>query len=417
MWYARRLRDYTLYLSVVITMAYGGKVTATEYHPEIVFNPGGSGQIGGVSIALDSLDQPHLLFTDFLSRSLLYARQIAGQWQVETVSTAPLINGQNGLTIDSVGRPHIAVVNYETRDVMHAVLDSGTWNFETVAYSAGRYTPAVEVDAQNNPLVAYSSAINAGRPELASRTSPGVWSTMLSLVPNTLLYDSSDIDLEIDNGGVPHISYMGLSGYGQPSFISVVSPDPALGGILTASQVTSDFRNDFTYVTADLDISDDGEYRIVSTTTGALGRESHRVLTNGVWEEYILSSRGGVFTNPAALAIDSLGQSHILQTRIHQNSGTSLLNLFSIVPSGYEAELLESHSTGGGSAWLVGMKIDSNDGMHIVYTSELNRGISYLYIPEPVSFTLVAVGGLALLRRDFGLCRKPDRSTMRESNR
>ena len=135
-----------------------------------------------INLALDSSGSPHLLSVDpaqFGSQNGLEYATFDGQtWTVETVSTGPLpYEFGNSIAIDSQDQPHIVWFDDQGQDLIYALRDSGGWTISTVdsAGDVGRYS-SLTLDENDNPEVSYFQTLgeSSGAIKLA-RLDTGRW--------------------------------------------------------------------------------------------------------------------------------------------------------------------------------------------------------------------------------------------------
>ncbi len=126
-----------------------------------------------VSLQLDSMDRPHIVYFDQGSREIRY-RMFDGTWTVETIYNLPVGLSQPipRLALDSLGVPHVSfmvegMVDY---DVYHATRTGMMWQLEVISVTDGTFNDysAIAIDSMDRPLVAYADGIFADQLKLAA---------------------------------------------------------------------------------------------------------------------------------------------------------------------------------------------------------------------------------------------------------
>ncbi len=119
-----------------------------------------------INIAIDASGSPHVLSVDpaqFGSQNGLEYATFDGQaWTVETVGTGPLpYEFGNSIAIDSQDQPHIVWFDAQDQDLKYALRDSSGWTISTVDSEGdvGRY-PSLALDQEGKPVVSYFQKLN-----------------------------------------------------------------------------------------------------------------------------------------------------------------------------------------------------------------------------------------------------------------
>jgi len=165
----------------------------------------------GNSIAIDSNDKVHISHIDALDDSgLRYTTNVSGIWQSFMVGP---IGGDSdddfsSIALDSNGKVHIAYWDWNSSDLMYATNASGSWQVSSIAgggflEEAGEY-PSIVVDQNDNVHISYFDPTLLGGDLKYITNSGGAW-------------EISDVDTEGDTGyftsiavdseGFVHISY------------------------------------------------------------------------------------------------------------------------------------------------------------------------------------------------------------------
>lgn len=391
-------------LSLSLLSSYTSAAQSDDYIFESLIAATTDNLIGGISVATDSLNRPHILFTlsprSENTQTLMYGTRQAGTWSFEPVTTGTVKVGSHGLVLDESDHPHIATLNFETQDVMYGTRNSGGWDIETVASDGHYHAPAIELGQSGAPHLAYMYSSNAttGRPILTMRSNSGDWITTPSLIPETLVGSNAMLDLLIDETGNPYMTYTGLSGWGQPWYVAMASMNAGLG-TLTSEIILQDEERG-SYVAGHLAQDGSGELRVF-VVEYATGKISHHTRANGLWVEDFWRYDRRDFNGPGALVIDENDNSLLLTARNNNNVGSGALDLWTLGADGPTREIIAygSYSDGESVGLTHGMTLDSDGNPHIFYTQQLNRGLVYAYVPEPDSIWLMTLLLLLCIRR------------------
>jgi hypothetical protein len=178
-----------------------GKLEGGRWHEEIV-DP----QLGSTSycsIAVDANDNPHIIYTpELVNRPMRYAHWNGTAWVIEDVIVQSGLLSPS-LAMDSVGEPHVVYTSGRGTEVDYAVRSGGTWSFETIAVIPGdqqALATSLVLDPLGQPHVAYDQHFAVGI-RYATRTEAG-WTT--TLIDSGQHWDPS---IALDSHGAPHIAY------------------------------------------------------------------------------------------------------------------------------------------------------------------------------------------------------------------
>lgn len=156
------------------------------------------------SLALDSMDRPHIAYRDSANGTLKYARWTGSEWEIETVDDADW--ECISLAIDRNDRPHISYKDPVGWNLRYAHWNGAGWIRQTVdsVDLNGMYS-SIALDSNDHPHISYHVHRVGGVEDLmyAKKTGPS-WVTMVADgVPDVGEHTS----LELDNNDYPHISY------------------------------------------------------------------------------------------------------------------------------------------------------------------------------------------------------------------
>jgi hypothetical protein len=166
------------------------------------------------SLALDSSDNPHILFVDCTNEDdklLKYAYYDGGTWETTTIASA---GGEAGgeynwpdLVFDVYDNLHITYYNTGLDDLVYGYYDGSNWEFTTVDTNLGQYGGdcTIDLDSYRRPHISYENDMGDFEAELKYAYFDGYnWHTEV-VDPNLLGIHGTSI--AIDSYGCPHIAY------------------------------------------------------------------------------------------------------------------------------------------------------------------------------------------------------------------
>lgn len=163
-----------------------------------------AGNAGGyISIALDSNDQPHISYLDFINVDLKYAVKSEDNWQIEVADSTGRVGPYSSIALDSRGGPHISYRDSTKDDLKYAMKNGGSWQLETVD-SAGRlglYT-SITLDNNGDPHISYYDSTNEEL-RYAVKSANGWQIATVESAGNVGRHTS----ISLDSSDNPHISY------------------------------------------------------------------------------------------------------------------------------------------------------------------------------------------------------------------
>ena len=178
-----------------------------QWAEEIVDNDGNVGLYNSLALASTYPYTPYISYYDYDKQDLKWAWKSGTTWFTQTVDSAGDVGKFTSLALDSSGNPHISYYDGTNEALKYAWKNGTTWISETVdsvgeASYADRGATSLELDQVGLPHISYYDAIN-GDLKLA-RFDGMVW------IVQTV--DSEGItgpysSLALDKVGCPHISY------------------------------------------------------------------------------------------------------------------------------------------------------------------------------------------------------------------
>ena len=158
-----------------------------------------------VSLALDSSNNPHVMYEARSSSLIKYAVKENTTWNIQTVfENASLGN----MVLDSNGYPHLIFENIDIGNLTYANWDGTAWSTQVVGSNVDLYQMgSVTLDSNNYPYITYSNGGGYnGEALMYKRWTGSTWETQTAdpgsaTGPGTLIIDS--------NGNL-HLSYPGF---------------------------------------------------------------------------------------------------------------------------------------------------------------------------------------------------------------
>lgn len=147
----------------ILIVAFGPAMSANAQPSWVVESIDTLGNAWGQGyLALDSQNNPHVIYYSTGDGSLKYAVRTGGIWDIDSLGINNL-GYPASLALDSQDIPHISYHDGTTYSLKYAVKSGGTWIIETVdgsypIVSAGQYNSLV-LDSQDNPHISYSASI------------------------------------------------------------------------------------------------------------------------------------------------------------------------------------------------------------------------------------------------------------------
>ena len=114
--------------------------------------------LGHIPLALDGQDRPHIVYCNAISATLHYAWFDGSVWQNEVVDSG-LHTWAVSLALDASGRPHLGYCTHDPPTLKHAWHDGSNWQYEVVDGADYWYWPVLALDAQDRPRMAYYTGV------------------------------------------------------------------------------------------------------------------------------------------------------------------------------------------------------------------------------------------------------------------
>jgi hypothetical protein len=120
------------------------------------------GDIGAfISIAVDTVGNPHISYYRYINDDLRYASRINGIWYITTVDSTEDVGAGNSLALDANDNPHISYLDKTNNDVKYARWTGNSWSLQIVDSSESlKGGTSLAIDAETNPHISYTDITN-----------------------------------------------------------------------------------------------------------------------------------------------------------------------------------------------------------------------------------------------------------------
>jgi len=155
---------------------------------------------GVVSLALDSMNNPHVVFSERNTReNITYAVKKDGVWKTEIIRSVGQIENPRAIQIDSKDRPHIVGCNYGKDALYYIVFTGEKWSVETIDVGPrGPQYACLILDENDNPHICFQGDGVTYLHKVESE-----WSFEIINEEEILEY----VSIAIDSYNNPHIAY------------------------------------------------------------------------------------------------------------------------------------------------------------------------------------------------------------------
>ena len=180
------------------------------------------GRVGdGHDIIIDQDDIPWITYRDWDSGALKYARKVNGVWQKGLVDPSGVTEEvtSSSLAIDSGGNIHVAYATQSSKEppdpdrVWYAIWDGSSWITEDSGLNG--HWPSLGLDAEDKAHIVYLY----DKMYYTQRSSSGVWSARQAVDASASV--ENDPHLAVDSGNNPYIVFRDASGTGSIKYASV----------------------------------------------------------------------------------------------------------------------------------------------------------------------------------------------------
>jgi hypothetical protein len=204
-----------LLLSVLLILSFVVQAQADSTWSVQTVDENGNGI--GLSMALDSKDNPHLCYTAYVNgyyrnpKYLTYASWNGSDWSIQNVTGDVGRVGYSGLALDSNNNPHIA---YSWGKLMYVSWTGEDWSIQTVDPEGGE--GSLFLDSTDNPHIVYGGANGALKYAVLkdSNWSIQIVDTEEGLESTRSLFESAP-SLALDSNDHPHVIYGYSTGNGN----------------------------------------------------------------------------------------------------------------------------------------------------------------------------------------------------------
>jgi hypothetical protein len=328
---------------VVCALLYAGASysQSEEYgwHIETVDAGGDVGDYN--SIALDSLDHPHISYLYRDSLRLFYAHWDGGSWDTQQIGDILHHSGYyTSIAVDSSDSPHISCYHLLWMKLVHVYWGGFDFEFESVdSMWEWDGCTSIAIDSSDHLHISYYDG-SEGAVKYAHWTG-SEWEK------EVLAYAGSVTSLALDSSDYPHISYFDSElkcAHWTGSEWEIESVDSAGSGPSTSIALDSNDRPHISYITG--------------------GNLKYARWTGSEWEIETVDNA----SYSASMALDSSDYPHI------SYNGNGALKYARWNGSAWQIETVDSE---GGVGDPNSLALDSSDLPHISYYDSSNQDLKY----------------------------------------
>lgn len=178
------------------------KWTGAEWEIELAEAQILAGSFKGASLAIDSLDNPHISYAECLFEcDPRYATKTDGSW-----TYMDNLNGYGALDLDTNDTVHIGYHHEPTSNIKHMVMPDDTWVLSTVITdTVSNQHISMKVDQDDSPRMTYYK--NNNRLYHARTSGPFWFEQIIAYTPASDPLDGQYTSLAIDSNNYSHIAY------------------------------------------------------------------------------------------------------------------------------------------------------------------------------------------------------------------
>jgi hypothetical protein len=257
---------------------------------------------GRTSLALDNQGKEHIAFWDFTLNDLIYATNADGSWTSGVVDHSWNTTGEAVIAIDSLGNPHLVYTvmgdpGTTTAIIRYAVLLDGNWNVTDIAIGNISWGLDMALDSNDNVHIGYLEYPTWDSANLVyCSNEDGSWVNTVvgkACVPT--------VSIAVDHRGKAYISYMaapdnvlGLATNSNDTWHNIIIDSvPTYIGTFSSIAIDPFGKVHISYV----DYNPDGELKYATNSTGN-------------WTCEYVDAQANI-NSPTSMALDSEQRAHI----------------------------------------------------------------------------------------------------------
>ena len=159
-----------------------------------------------VGLAVGSDGVPHISYYDSDEEVLMHARRTASGWERTVADSSERVGRSSSIALDSLDHPHIGYRDLKNNTLKYAHWDGAQWDVQFLGTNEYGWDPSVVVDSEDRPHISYLGyhpVVGGGQTPKYTHWDGSKWEIDV-IEP---VFTSSGTSLALDSRERPHVSY------------------------------------------------------------------------------------------------------------------------------------------------------------------------------------------------------------------
>ncbi|MFH0790798.1 MAG: hypothetical protein V2A64_04120 [Candidatus Omnitrophota bacterium] len=132
-----------------------------------------------ISFALDTNNNPHISYYDYVNQDLKYAYYTGSEWVIQTIDSVGRVGRYTSLVLDSNNNPHISYCDDNNRDLKYAYYTGSEWFVQKIYDGQMASTSSLNIDEYKRPHLSFNDSGVSG---LSDMKYYGHYTTMVDIL-------------------------------------------------------------------------------------------------------------------------------------------------------------------------------------------------------------------------------------------